>query len=102
MIDVQRLRVLRAVAASGSAQAASEHLGYTPSAVSQPLEALQRETGLVLFEKAGRGIAPTASAKVLAAESDELMESLNRLGGVVDHLREGRSGSLTKIGRAHV
>jgi DNA-binding transcriptional LysR family regulator len=95
MIDVQRLRVFRAVVASGSVQAAAEHLGYTPSAVSQQISALQRETGLVLFEKAGRGIAPTASAKVLAAESEDLMESLNRLGGVVDHLRDGRTGSLT-------
>src|SRR5690349_24813295 len=102
MIDVQRLRVLRAIGASGWMQAAGDHLGFTSSDGSQRISALQRETGLVLFEKAGRGIAPTATAKVLAAESEELMESLNRLGGVVDHLREGRSGSLTKIGRAHV
>ncbi len=95
MIDIQRLRVFRAVVASGSVQAAADHLGYTPSAVSQQISALQRETGLLLFEKAGRGIAPTATAKVLAAESEELMESVNRLGGVVDHLRDGRSGRLT-------
>jgi DNA-binding transcriptional LysR family regulator len=95
MLDIQRLRVFRAVVASGSVQAAADHLGYTPSAVSQQLSALQKETGLVLFEKAGRGIAPTATAKVLAAESEDLMETLNRLGGVVDHLREGRTGSLT-------
>jgi DNA-binding transcriptional LysR family regulator len=94
MIDVQRLRVFRAVVASGSVQAAADHLGYTPSAVSQQISALQRETGLVLFEKAGRGISPTASAKVLAAESEEVMGSLSRLGGVVEHLRDGRSGSL--------
>jgi DNA-binding transcriptional LysR family regulator len=95
MIDVQRLRVFRAVVASGSVQAAAEHLGYTPSAVSQQIAALQRETGLVLFEKAGRGITPTPSARVLAAESEDLMESLNRLGGVVDTLRDGHTGSLT-------
>jgi DNA-binding transcriptional LysR family regulator len=95
MLDIQRLRVFRAVVASGSVQAAAEHLGYTPSAVSQHLTALQRETGLVLFEKAGRGIAATPAAQVLAAESDELMGSLTRLGGVVDHLREGRTGTLT-------
>jgi DNA-binding transcriptional LysR family regulator len=95
MLDVQRLRVFRAVVASGSVQAAADHLGFTPSAVSQQLSALQKETGLVLFEKAGRGISPTATAKVLAAESEDLMDSLSRLGGVVDHLREGRTGSLT-------
>jgi len=93
MLDVQRLRVFRAVVASGSVQAAADHLGYTPSAISQHLTALQRETGLVLFEKAGRGIAPTPTAKVLAAESDELMGSLTRLGGVVDDTAQ--SGQLT-------
>lgn len=95
MLDIQRIRVFRAVVASGSVQAAADHLGYTSSAVSQHLSALQRETGLVLFEKAGRGIAPTPTARVLATESDELMDSLSRLGGVVDHLREGRTGSLS-------
>ena len=94
MLDVQRLRVFRAVVASGSVQAAADHLGYTPSAVSQQLSALQKETGLVLFEKAGRGITPTPTAKVLASESDELMGSLTRLGGLVEHLREGRSATL--------
>jgi DNA-binding transcriptional LysR family regulator len=95
MLDIQRLRVFRAVVASGSVQAAADHLGYTPSAVSQSLTTLQRETGLVLFEKAGRGIAPTPTARVLAVESEEVMGSLSRLGGVVDHLREGRTGSLS-------
>jgi DNA-binding transcriptional LysR family regulator len=95
MLDIQRLRIFRAVVASGSVQAAADHLGYTPSAVSQSLTTLQRETGLVLFEKAGRGIAPTPTARVLASESEEVMGSLSRLGGVVDHLREGRTGSLS-------
>ena len=31
---------------------------------------------------------------MLAAESEEVMGSLSRLGGVVEHLRDGRSGSL--------
>lgn len=94
MLDLQRLRVFRAVVASGSVQAAADHLGYTPSAVSQQLAVLQRETGLVLFEKAGRGIAPTPAANVLANESEDLMDSLTRLGGVVDHLRDGTTGTL--------
>lgn len=95
MLDLQRLRVFRAVVASGSVQAAADHLGYTPSAVSQQLAALQRETGLVLFEKAGRGIAPTPVGKVLATESDDVMGSLARLNGLVGELREGGTGTLS-------
>ena len=56
MIDVTRLRVFRSVVASGSVQAAATNLGYTPSAVSQQIAQLQRETGLALFEKVGRGL----------------------------------------------
>lgn len=95
MLDTNRLRVFRSVMASGSIQAAASNLGYTASAISQQISALQRETGLTLFEKAGRGIAPTAAADALYARSEEVMSELTRLGTVVDDLREGRSNSLT-------
>lgn len=95
MIDVHRLRVFRAVVASGSVQAAATNLGYTPSAISQHLTALQKETGLALFGKDGRGIAPTPAGRVLAEQSDAVMAQLSRLDGVVDDLREGRTETLT-------
>lgn len=94
MLDVNRLRVFRAVVASGSVQAAARHLGYTPSTISQHITALQRETGLVLFEKAGRGIVPTATGRLLAAESEEVMSHLAKLTGMVDDLRSGHTGGL--------
>ena len=46
MLDVQRLRVLREVAARGSFSAAAEALHYTQSAVSQQIAALEREAGM--------------------------------------------------------
>ncbi len=95
MLDPHRLRVFRSVMASGSVQAAADNLRMTPSGVSQHLSALARETGLVLFEREGRGIAPTAAARELAAQSDELMSQLGRLDALVADLREGRSGRLS-------
>jgi DNA-binding transcriptional LysR family regulator len=95
MLDTHRLRIFRSVVASGSIQAAASHLGFTPSAVSQQVATLQRETGLVLIEKSGRGIVPTAAGKALVAESDEVIASLTRLGSVIADLREGRTGRLT-------
>lgn len=94
MIDVNRLRVFRAVVAAGSVSAAADRLGYTPSAVSQQLSTLQRETGLVLFEKSGRGIVPTPAGRQLAHRSDELMSTLAKLDLDLDDLRSGRTGSL--------
>ena len=75
-------------------QAAARHLGYTPSTIRQHITALQRESGLTLFEKAGRGIVPTATGRLLASESDELMGNLARLAGMVDDLRAGHAGGL--------
>ncbi|RIQ20813.1 LysR family transcriptional regulator [Jiangella rhizosphaerae] len=95
MLDVPRLRLLRAVVATGSVRAAAETLGYTPSAVSQQLAALQRETGLRLLDRAGRGIEPTTAGRTLATEAEPLFEALTRLEGLVGDLRAGRVGSLS-------
>ncbi len=95
MLDTHRLRIFRSVVASGSIQAAARHLGFTPSAVSQQVATLQKETGLVLLERSGRGIVPTAAGRTLVAESDEVIESLSRLDTVVTDLRERRTGRLT-------
>lgn len=81
--------------ASGTIHAAATNLGYTPSNVSQQISALQRETGLMLFEKEGRGIVPTAAARELMARSDDLIAHLARLETDIEDLREGRSTSLT-------
>lgn len=95
MLDVGRLRLLRAVIATGSIRASASALGYTPSAVSQQLAALQRETGLRLFERVGRGIEPTEAGRTLATESEPLFEAVSRIEGVVGDLRAGRVGSLS-------
>jgi DNA-binding transcriptional LysR family regulator len=95
MLDTHRIRVFRSVMASGSIQAAADNLGYTPSAISQQISALQKETGLTLFEREGRGLSPTAAARSLVANTNDLMGELSRLDRVVDDLREGRSGLLT-------
>ncbi len=95
MLDVHRLRVLRAVVATGSVHRAAENLGYTPSAVSQHLATLQRETGLRLIERNGRGIEPTATGRLLAEEAASVLEQLSALDTVVAGLRQGRVGSLS-------
>ena len=95
MLDLHRLRVFRTVVATGSVTGAATSLGYTSSAVSQQLSALQRETGLVLLERRGRGIAPTAAGTVFAEQLDGIFERLAHVDGVVGDLRAGRTGALT-------
>lgn len=95
MLDLHRLRVFRTVVATGSVAGAATSLGYTSSAVSQQLSALQRETGLVLLERRGRGITPTAAGTVFAEQLDGVFERLAHVDGVVGDLRTGRTGALT-------
>lgn len=95
MLDVHRLRVFRSVVVSGSVQAAAANLGYTPSAISQHLAALQRETGLTLLERFGRGVRPTAAGIALAIEAEDVLARLGHAEGLVADLRAGRIGSLS-------
>lgn len=95
MLDVHRLHVFRAVIANGSIQAAAANLGYTPSAVSQHVAALQRETGLMLVSRVGRGIEPTRAGLALAERIDGLLDHLADLESLVADLRAGRTGSLS-------
>jgi DNA-binding transcriptional LysR family regulator len=89
------LRILRSVVASGSVVGAASSLGYTSSAVSQHLTALQRETGLVLLERSGRGIRPTSAGVALAQEADALLDRLGQAEARVADLRLARNGSLS-------
>lgn len=94
MLDPVKLRVLRSVVETGSIRASADALGYTPSAVSQHLSALRRETGLELVERSGRGILVTAHARLLAAESGPALDALSALERTVSNLRSGRTGTL--------
>ncbi len=94
-MDVHRLRVLRAVVADGSIQGAAASLGYTPSAISQHLTALQKETGLRLLQRSGRGIEPTVAGRAVAAEAARIFERLADLESLVADLRAGRVGALS-------
>lgn len=94
MLDLRRLRVLRAVVRTGSVKAASVQLGYTPSAISQQVTALERETGAVLLERAGRGVVPTDAARLLADLADDVLDRLAAGEAALASLRAGRTGRL--------
>ncbi|HEU0182465.1 MAG TPA: LysR family transcriptional regulator [Agromyces mariniharenae] len=86
--------MFRSVVLTGSIHRAAERLGYTPSAVSQHVAALQRETGLVLVERHGRGIQPTAAGVAVAEHATRVLDQLADFEDLADDLRTGRSGTL--------
>ncbi|TCP53519.1 DNA-binding transcriptional LysR family regulator [Tamaricihabitans halophyticus] len=78
MIDLRRLRVLRAVAYYGTVTAAAEALHLTPSAASQQVRQLGRELGVVLLEPHGRNVRLTMAARKLLEHADAIVERWQR------------------------
>jgi DNA-binding transcriptional LysR family regulator len=76
MLDLRRLRLLRELEARGTLAAVARALDYTPSAVSQQLAALEREAGVTLLRRAGRGVVLTDAARVLAGHAERLLAGL--------------------------
>ncbi|MFU8850092.1 LysR family transcriptional regulator [Micromonospora sp. SL1-18] len=89
------MQVLRAVATSGSVTAAAAHLGYTPSAVSQQVAALEKEAGIALLERVGRGVQPTAAGRLLTRHAAIISQHLAEAETALADLRAGRTGRLT-------
>jgi DNA-binding transcriptional LysR family regulator len=73
MLDLRRLRLLRELHARGTIAAVADALQYTPSAVSQQLAVLERETGRTLLTRAGRGVRLTDDALVLVGHAEVLL-----------------------------
>jgi DNA-binding transcriptional LysR family regulator len=94
VIDVRRLQVLQAVVETGSVSAAADLLSYTPSAVSQQMSTLERETGVRLFERVGRGVRPTDAALLLCEHTNRVLSSIRDAEDALAALRAGQIGRL--------
>src|ERR671938_817800 len=73
MLDVNRLRVIDAVARHGSVTAAAKELHYSQPSVTHHLSRLEAETGAQLLQRAGRGIRLTPSGQLLADRAAEIL-----------------------------
>jgi DNA-binding transcriptional LysR family regulator len=74
VLELRRLRLLRELRDRGTIAAVADALQFTPSAVSQQLAILERESGVRLLERAGRGVRLTDAALVLADHAEALLE----------------------------
>ena len=79
MIDISALRALVAVEQHGSVVAASDVMGYSPSAVSQQIKKLEKQTGVAVLERNGRGVLLTERGLALAGYGRRIMGELEEL-----------------------
>jgi molybdate transport repressor ModE-like protein len=77
MLDPRRLRALREVEARGSIAAAAQALGYTASAVSQSISAMERYLDLQLLERTSRGVTLTPAGMRLVEHADVILAHLD-------------------------
>jgi DNA-binding transcriptional LysR family regulator len=94
MLDLHRLQALHAVVDTGSVKDAAARLGYTPSAVSQHIATLERETQTVLLEPAGRGVRPTAAGRLLAGQAGSVLDRPAEAEAALVALNAGETGVL--------
>lgn len=97
MLNLTHLHTLVEVIRLGSFTAAGNRLGYTASAVSQQMSALEKDTGLRLFVRSARSVQPTQAAHAMGQHALKLLRDVEGLlaagaaasGGTVRELRVG-------------
>ncbi|MFE6098256.1 LysR family transcriptional regulator [Streptomyces massasporeus] len=73
MLDLRRLEILYRFAARGTITATAADLGYSPSAVSQQLAALEREAGVALLERTAQRASLTDAGRELAEHAGRIL-----------------------------
>ncbi|MET9136596.1 LysR family transcriptional regulator [Streptomyces parvulus] len=107
MIEARHLRVLRAVASTGSFSAAGRELGCTQPAVSQQMKALESSVGTPLLVRTGREMRLTQAGEALVRHAAGIIAGLTAAEeevAAIAGLRAGRvrlvsfpSGSSTLV-----
>jgi DNA-binding transcriptional LysR family regulator len=94
-MDVRRLELLRELAERGSVTAVAAATHRTPSAVSQQLKLLEREAGMPLTERTGRGLALTGAGRALARTAQDVAVAIERAEAVWTEYTQQPSGEVT-------
>ncbi|MBC9926456.1 MULTISPECIES: LysR family transcriptional regulator [unclassified Leucobacter] len=97
MLNPSHLRTLVVVIEQGSFVAAANRLGYTPSAVSQQMAALEASAGVALFERTARSVRPTVAAQLMAQRSTTVLAELEAIQEAVNAAKSASGESLEEL-----
>ncbi|MFZ4841849.1 LysR family transcriptional regulator [Mycetocola saprophilus] len=93
-IEIAALRVLVAVAETGSLSAAAARLGITQQAVSARMRTLEARVGTALVRRSPRGSTMTPEGTVIAGWAGEVLAAADRFGESVATLTAASSAPL--------
>lgn len=94
MLDLAAVASLRAVHTHGTVSAAAEALGYTPSAISQQVKRLEKQSGLPLLERVGRGVMLTEHGRRLVEAGSRVLTDLEEIEAGLHRDAEAVAGHL--------
>lgn len=95
-MNLHAIEAFLAVSETGSFTAAARRLDKTQSAISQAIRQLEDELGVILFDRAARGIALTPAGDLLRGHAAHLVDDIRRMTSLV------REQSRTRIGQLRV
>ncbi|WP_431805848.1 LysR family transcriptional regulator [Microbacterium paraoxydans] len=90
MLDITRLRMLVELSRRGTLSAVADALSFSKASVSQQLAALERDVGVPLLRRVGRGVQLTPQGTVLVSEAIGILDQL-------EHARVAVAESLTEV-----
>jgi LysR family carnitine catabolism transcriptional activator len=93
-MDERRLRYFLSVVDEGGVTAAARHLLIAQPSLSQNLRAFERELGVELFHRAGRGLRLTSAGRALVGPAREVLRATDAARGAVQAVIDVISGSL--------
>lgn len=82
-IDLVALKVFLKVGTTGNMTAAAQALGMTQSGVSQVIQQLESELGVILLDRTRRPLRLTAAGSILARRAERLVEEADHLPAAV-------------------
>lgn len=95
-LEIRHLQALDAVAATGTFGRAAHRLGYTQSAVSQQIAALERAVGQPLFDRPGgpRPAELTPVGRLLVEHAREVLERVEVAAASIERFQAGAAGRI--------
>lgn len=94
-MDVRRLELLRELADRGSITAVAAATHRTASAVSQQLKLLEREAGVALTERRGRGLELTGAGLALAETARRIAVAIESAEALWHEFKQSPQGTVT-------
>jgi len=93
-LDLQSVRIVRAIAETGSITGAARALGYSQPAVSQHLQRTEARLGMQLVTRVGRSIRLTEAGALLARHALTITSALDAAEGELADLAGLRTGTV--------